>query len=131
MADRPSGTLIAAAMRCALARRRALSTNDPRFAAVSAAAIAERVTGVVVPVRQGHDGWWRIGAIVDDLAEGEWAVWVDPRRRRLRLVRTPAPPVEEIAPTPRPDGRYFDGFRRRWVQAGAATPDESESTEPA
>ena len=100
----------------AVAARRARHRADPTHAGLTTAAIAERVTGITLPPRSGRDGWWLVGRVLDELVDAEFSVWYMPGPRRIGLSRrdrpvasTPAPPLD------RP--YYYDGLRRKWIDA--------------
>ncbi len=108
----------------AVAARRARHRADHTHTGLTTAAIAERVTGITLPARGGRDGWWLVGRVLDELADAEFSVWYMPGLRRIGLSRrerpvtsTPAPPLD------RP--YYYDGLRRKWIDAatGAAIAD--------
>jgi hypothetical protein len=128
--ESPAGETMAAALRIALERRLAATSGDRRYDGLSAAALRERVVVIPeLPERRGR--WWRIGGIVDDVAGQEWAVWIEPARRVLRLIPVLQPRPDTTAPLRHPDGRYYDGMRRRWVLPdGSLVPDESISRTP-
>src|SRR5215210_6346309 len=65
--------------------RRARHQKDPARADLSAAAIAERVTGITLPPRSGRDNWWLVGRVLDEVANAEFSVWYMPGRRRIGL----------------------------------------------
>ena len=112
-------------MRRAVAYRVAGYRGDERYDRYTLAALKERVVAVPSLPRSRRDGWWAIGTILDDLAGLEWRVWMHPRDRTLRMAPHRIPEPEIPAPTRRPDGRYYDGARRRWVDpvAEAASAD--------
>jgi hypothetical protein len=100
----------------AVAARRARHRADPTHTGLTTAAIAERVTGITLPPRAGRNGWWLVGRVLDELADAEFSVWYIPGSRRIGLSRrdrpvasTPAPPLD------RP--YYYDGLRRKWIDA--------------
>ena len=100
----------------ALAARRARHRADPAHSGLTAAAIAERVTGITLPPRGGREGWWLVGRVLDELADAEFSVWYIPGARRIGLSQrdrpvsaAPAPPID------RP--YYYDGLRRKWIDA--------------
>ena len=102
-------------MREAVAVRVAGYRCDERYDRFTLAALMERVVGLPARPQPRRDGWWAIGRIMDDVADLEWRVWMHPERRRLKMA--PRRIAEPEIPTPmrRPDGRYYDGARRRWV----------------
>lgn len=63
--------------------RRERHRADPAHAGLTTAEIAERVTGITLPPRAGHDGWWLIGRVLDELADAEFSVWYMPESRRI------------------------------------------------
>lgn len=100
----------------ALAARRAQHRADPERAGLTTSAIAERVTGITLPPRQGRDGWWLVGRVLDDLEDVEYSVWFAPVSRRIGLSRRERPAT--IAPPPRVDmPYYYDGLRRKWIDS--------------
>ncbi len=108
----------------AVAVRRARYRADPGHAALTAAAIAERVTGITMPPRAGRDGWWLIGRVLDELDDAEFSVWYMPGSRRIGQSRRDRPAT--IAPAPPSDiPYYYDGLRRKWIDAltGEVIPD--------
>ena len=100
----------------AVAARRARHRADPARANLTASAIAERVTGITMPPRPGDDAWWLVGRVLDDLEDAEFSVWYIPNARRIGLSRRDRPAV--IAP-PLPTNipYYYDGLRRKWIDA--------------
>jgi hypothetical protein len=108
----------------AVAARRARHRADPAHTGLTTAAIAERVTGITLPPRGGRDGWWLVGRVLDELVEAEFSVWYMPGPRRIGLSRRDRPLTPTPAPPPdRP--YYYDGLRRKWIDAatGAAIAD--------
>jgi hypothetical protein len=105
----------------AIAARRARHRADPTHAGLTAAAIAERVTGITLPPRSGRDGWWLVGRVLDELADAEFSVWYMPGPRRIGLSRRD-PPVTSTPTPPVDRPYYYDGLRRKWIDAatGAA-----------
>ena len=100
----------------AVAARRARHRVDPVHEALTASAIAERVTGIPLPPRSGRDGWWLVGRVLDDLDDAEFSVWFQPNPKRIGLSQRHRPTV--IAPTPPTDiPYYYDGLRRKWIDA--------------
>jgi hypothetical protein len=100
----------------AVASRRARHRADPAQARLTASAIIERVTGITMPPRDGRDGWWLVGRVLDDIEDVEFSVWYIPETRRIGLSRRERPAV--IAPSP-PIGMpfYYDGLRRKWIDS--------------
>lgn len=113
-ASAPSAEAVEQAFRRALERRIDAHRTNGRFAHYSPAALTEQVVGLPAPPeRRGR--WWSIGWIQDGLTGNDWRVWMDPESRRLRMVvRRPSRP-QAPPPARRPDGRYYDGMRRRWL----------------
>ena len=100
----------------AVAARRARHRADPAQSGLTAGAIAERVTGITLPPRGGRDGWWLVGRVLDEVADAEFSVWYMPGPRRIGLSRRDRPVV--TAPTPPLDRPYYyDGLRRKWIDA--------------
>lgn len=124
----PAPDLVLAAMRRAVAYRVAGYRGDERYDRYTLAALKEQVVGLPGRPRRRRDGWWAIGQILDDLAGLEWRVWMHPQRRTLRMAPHRIPEPEIPTPTRRPDGRYYDGARRRWVAPAA---DASDPASPA
>jgi hypothetical protein len=114
----------------AVAARRARHRADPARAGLTASAIAERVTGITLPPRRGRDGWWRVGRVWDELEDAEFSVWYLPGSRRIGLSRRDRPAA--VAPAPAASPYYYDGLRRKWIDAGTgevvANPAERESS---
>lgn len=129
----PPADVLAGALRHAAAVRIAAYRQDERYAHYTLAALRERVVTVPLPPRPHGGGWWSAGRLLDDLGGAEWRVWVHPERRRLRLI--PRPVLEPRIPVParHPDGRYYDGARRRWLLPNGepVAADASESPAPA
>jgi hypothetical protein len=99
-----------------LAARRARHRADPRHAGLTTGAIAERVTGITLPPRPGHDGWWLVGRVLDELEDAEFSVWYIPGARRIGISRREQPAF--VAPTPPTNNPYYyDGLRRKWIDA--------------
>ena len=108
----------------AVASRRARHRADPAHTGLTTAAIAERVTGITLPPRSGRDGWWLVGRVLDELVDAEFSVWYVPGPRRIGLSRRD----RTVTPTPTPPRDrpyYYDGLRRKWIDAatGAAIAD--------
>jgi hypothetical protein len=100
----------------AVAARRARHRADPTHAGLTAAAIAERVMGITLPPRSGRDGWWLVGRVLDELVDAEFSVWYMPGPRRIGLSRRERPVI--AAPAPLLDRPYYyDGLRRKWIDA--------------
>lgn len=100
----------------AVAARRARHRGDPRHAGLTAAAIAERVTGITLPPRAGEDGWWLVGRVLDEIEENEYSVWSMPAARRIGVSRRERPAFVAPAP-PLHIPYYYDGLRRKWIDA--------------
>jgi hypothetical protein len=113
---RPTVEESALAVVKAVAARRAKHRGDPRQARLTAAAIAERVTGITLPPRPGRDGWWLVGRVLDEIVEGEFSVWCIPSARRIGISRRERPPVVTRTP-PTSIPYYYDGLRRKWIDA--------------
>jgi hypothetical protein len=114
----PSRKEIAQAVERAAASRLAIYRHDPHYA--NASNIAERVDGVLGKAEPGQDDWWKVGWVVDAIAEREYDVWYRPRRLRVIERALPLPP-----PPPAPprfsqregDGQWMDrrtGEPLRW-----------------
>ena len=69
----------------AVAARRKRHRGDPAHAELTTTEIAERVSGITVTPRCGHDGWCLIGRVLDELADAEFSVWYMPGPQRVRL----------------------------------------------
>jgi hypothetical protein len=108
----------------AVAARRARHRADPTHTRLTTAAIAERVTGITLPPRSGRDGWWLVGRVLDELVDAEFSVWYMPDPRRIGLSRRDRT-VTPTATPPRDRPYYYDGLRRKWIDAatGAAIAD--------
>ncbi len=108
----------------AVAARRARHRADPTHTGLTTAAIAERVTGITLPPRSGCDDWWLVGRVLDELADVEFSVWYMPGPRRIGLSRRERPVTSMPAP-PLDRPYYYDGLRRKWIDAvtGAAIAD--------
>lgn len=126
----PPAELVAEAFRRALERRIEAHRSSSRHRHYSAAALSEQVVALPAPPeRRGR--WWAIGWIQDGITGNDWRVWMDPETRLLRMVVRRPPRPDAPPPARRPDGRYYDGMRRRWLMPdGALAPepiDESGS----
>jgi hypothetical protein len=100
----------------AVAARRGRHRADPARASLTTNAIAERVTGITLPPWAGHDGWWLVGRVLDDLEDAEFSVWYIPEARRIGISRRERPVV--IAPSPPANmPYYYDGLRRKWIDS--------------
>lgn len=53
--------------------------------------IAERVRGRALPAREGRDGWWLVGEVIDEIEACEFTVWLRQEARRIGLARREAP----------------------------------------
>ena len=108
----------------AVAARRARHRADPTHTGLTTAAIAERVTGITLPPRSGRDGWWLVGRVLDELMDAEFSVWYMPGPRRIGLSQRDRP-VTSTPTTPLNRSYYYDGLRRKWIDAatGAAIAD--------
>jgi hypothetical protein len=108
----------------AVAARRARHRADPTHTGLTTAAIAERVTGITLPPRVGRDGWWLVGRVLDELVDAEFSVWYMPGARRIGLSQRDRPVASPPAP-PLDRPYYYDGLRRKWIDAvtGAAIAD--------
>ena len=113
----------------AVASRRDRHRRNPDHAGLTTSAIAERVTGIMLPPRPGNEGWWLIGRVLDELEEAEYSVWYLPESRRIGISKRPQPPAAAPSP-PRNNPYYYDGMRRKWIDAatGEALPDPNRST---
>ena len=108
-----SGTDCALAVSRATAARRRRIHEDPAYAGFTKAAITERIVGFTGQPIPGQDGWWRVGWIVDDIAEAELDVWFQPSARRIGVSERERPSVAN--PAPSEDPIIFDGERKRWI----------------
>ena len=100
----------------AVAARRARHRADAAHSRLTTGGIAERVTGITLPPRAGHEGWWLVGRVLDELADTELSVWYMPGPRRVGVSQRHRPVV--TAPAPRLDSPYYyDGLRRQWIDA--------------
>ena len=126
----PSIPESAEAVAKAVAARRARHRADPAQSGLTAAAIAERVTGLTLPPRAGRDSWWLVGRVLDELADAEFSVWYMPSPRRIGLSRRDRPVVAASAP-PRRRPYYYDGLRRKWIDAAGAVIADPPSMEAA
>jgi hypothetical protein len=108
----------------AVAARRARHRADPDHTGLTTAAIAERVTGITLPPRGGRDGWWLVGRVLDELVDAEFSVWYMPGPRRIGLSQRDRP-VTSLPTPPLDRPYYYDGLRRKWIDAatGAAFAD--------
>lgn len=111
----PPADVLARALRRAAAVRIAGYRQDERYAGYSVAALRERVVAMPGLPRSRPGGWWCAGALLDDLGGVEWRVWVHPERRVLRMAKHELPVARIPVPARHPDGRYYDGARRRWL----------------
>ncbi len=111
----PPADVLARALRRAVAVRIAGYRQDQRYAEYSVAALRERVVAMPGQPRSRPGGWWCAGSLLDDLGGAEWRVWVHPERRVLRMSKRELPVAEIPVPAKHPDGRYYDGARRRWI----------------
>lgn len=109
---------------CQAAMKRALEVRFQAHRSAEAclhftdAAILERLTGLPLPEPlRGRDAWWRVGSIVDQIADKAFDVWYRPPvPRRLALTeRRPATRVEPKPPAVVPDGIQAL-YRSRWEQ---------------
>ncbi len=100
----------------AVAARRARHRADPAHTGLTTSAIAERVTGITLPPCRGREGWWLVGRVLDEIDDADFSVWFVPESRRIGLSRRDRP--VPIAPTPPVDSPYYyDGLRRKWIDA--------------
>ena len=117
----------------AVAARRARHRADPTHTGLTTAAIAERVLGITLPPRSGRDGWWLVGRVLDELVDAEFSVWYMPGARRIGLSQRDRPVASTLAP-PLDRPYYYDGLRRKWIDAATGTtiadPDVPGSNEP-
>ncbi len=101
----------------AVARAAAVRRNrhraDPQYAHLTAAALMERVVGVLGRPELLADDWWHVGSVLDSLADLEFDVWYMPGQRRLGM-STVERPVFSIAP-PLENPIIFDGERMKWI----------------
>ena len=100
----------------AVAARRARHRADPVQARLTASAIAERVTGITMPPRRGREGWWLVGRVLDEIADAEFSVWFIPGARRVGVSQRERPVAVRAAP-PANSPYYYDGLRRKWIDA--------------
>ncbi|MGI9253032.1 MAG: hypothetical protein ACR2J8_04745, partial [Thermomicrobiales bacterium] len=78
------------------------------------------------PARRGQ--WWSVGVLADDVAGEEWTLWLNPERRVVRPLPRPAPQPAIPERRVHPDGRFYDGMRRRWLLPdGTLAPDGTNS----
>ena len=70
--------------------RRERHAADPAYGALTAVDLAERVTGITLPLRPGRDGWWLVGRVLDELADAEFSVWYRPGDRHIGISPRPA-----------------------------------------
>lgn len=124
----PSAEEVEEAFRRALERRIDAHRSSGRFASHSPSALREQVVGLPAPPeRRGR--WWAIGWIQDGLTGDDWRVWMDPESRRLRMVVRRPPRPQSPPPARRPDGRYYDGMRRRWLMPdGSLAPAQGDES---
>ena len=119
-----------AALERAARHRRARAVDHPGPTRFSEAALRERVVALPCRPRPATDGWWLVGRVLDGVADNEFLVWLHAPSDRVRLKERIVPPPDTAPPPRRPDGRYYDGARRRWIVPGAEDgprPDASES----
>ena len=100
----------------AVAARRARHRADPVQARLTASAIAERVTGITMPPRRGRGGWWLVGRVLDEIADAEFSVWFIPGARRVGVSQRQRP-VASMPSAPVTIPYYYDGLRRKWIDA--------------
>lgn len=100
----------------AVAARRIRHRGDPGQAGLTVSAIAERVTGITLPPRSGRHGWWLVGRVLDELADTEFSVWFMPGAGRIGISERPRPVVAAPA-APANIPYYYDGLRRKWIDA--------------
>lgn len=100
----------------AVGSRRARHRADPAHAGLTASDVAERVTGITLPPRPGHDGWWLVGRVLDDIDDAEFSVWFLPGSRRIGMSQRERPVAAAPAP-PLDSPYYYDGLRRKWIDA--------------
>lgn len=81
------------------------------------AALQERVTGLPLPgPERANDGWWRVGCIVDDIADTTYDVWYQPPvPPRLAVSEQQRPVFVEPEP-PVMTGGLEALYRDRWAQ---------------
>ncbi len=115
----------------AVAARRARHRADPAQTKLTTSAIAERVTGITLPPHRGRDGWWLVGRVLDEIDDADFSVWYIPDSRRIGLSRRDRPVL--VPPTPPVDSPYYyDGLRRKWIDAttGEVVADPSVTSSP-
>ena len=100
----------------AVAARRARHRADPAQERLTASAIAERVTGITMPPRRGRGGWWLVGRVLDEIADAEFSVWFIPGERRVGISQRQRPVAAPPSP-PVNSPYYYDGLRRKWIDA--------------
>jgi len=100
----------------AVAARRARHRADPTYAMLTVSAIAERVTGITLPPRQGREDWWLVGRVLDEIDDVDFSVWYIPESRRIGLSRRERPVLVTSKP-PFDNPYYYDGLRRKWIDA--------------
>ncbi|MFT4040698.1 MAG: hypothetical protein QM692_21135 [Thermomicrobiales bacterium] len=101
--------------RHAMTRALAVRLELHRSPMLTESALRERVTALPGRVESLGDGWWRIGQIIDELADVEHDVLVNPDQRRIGTVERPRPVIEipepsYIGPDQEPQGinpRYW------------------------
>jgi hypothetical protein len=112
----PSVDESALAVAKAVAARRARHRADPAQDGLTANAIAERVTGITMPPRHGRGGWWLVGRVLDEIADAEFSVWFIPGVRRIGVSQRARPTAAMPVP-PVNSPYYYDGLRRKWIDA--------------
>jgi hypothetical protein len=119
----PSRDEIAQAIERAAQARRARYREDPQYA--NARNIAERVDGVPGKVEAGQDDWWKVGQVIDAIADREYDVWFRPRRLRLIEQTRPDPvPARDPGQLPRIYRAQFGWIDR---ETGQYVPEPQET----
>lgn len=104
------------------AMTRALEATLQRYAGqpYSASALRERITALPGRIEPLGDDWWRVGRIIDTIADTEHDVQCRPPRLRLHEVASPELPPDrppELVPET-PHSRHLKGHLRRGSAGG-------------
>jgi hypothetical protein len=102
--DHPTPEQALGGVEGAVAHRRAVHRATPRYAHHTRAALAERVVALPAPPLRMRGGWWRVGFVLDAIADEELVVRLDPATGRV-----------QGAPPP-PEGAKGDDLRRRLMK---------------